>query len=170
MIPMSRKEVMRRVCFNLGFVDERRTLEGPFEVTQLLSSFLLTLHLNWDDLDGRWDQLSQKGIGWPKIEQEGLQQAKQAIGKMRDALAHGLIAFESDPEGEIDAIHLWTCSRQQTVDWDARLSVEQVRQMLKCFVRASAEHVGDFHTPCRRGEPCKQHVRPQEGQPIEADP
>lgn len=154
MMTSSRKEIMRRVRFNLDFIDGRKQGDGPYEVTQLLSSFLMTLHLNWDDLEGKWDQLSQKGIAWPKIEQEGLQQPKQAIHKMRNALAHGLIAFEEDSNGEIAAIHLWTCPDRRTVDWSARLTVLDVRQMLDCFVRAAEGTVGDLPRPRRKGESC----------------
>ena len=153
MMPKSRGDVMESVKFNLDFINSRKDKRGPFEVTQLLSSFLLTLHLNWDDLEGKWDQLPQHGIVWPRISQDGLQQPRQAMEKLRHALAHGCIAFEGDGSDEIAAVHLWTC-RYEAVDWSAKITVPQIREMLECFMKVASTHLTDLRKPKRVGDPC----------------
>ena len=44
------KEVIRRTMFNLRFVEKHAGQDGPYEVTQLLNSFLGALAHPWEEL------------------------------------------------------------------------------------------------------------------------
>ena len=42
------RDVMRRTMFNLRFIEEHQEQNGPFEVTQLVNSFLGALAHPWE--------------------------------------------------------------------------------------------------------------------------
>lgn len=156
MMTSNRREVMRRVRVNREFINlhkERKAI--VYEVTQLLSSFLLVLHLNWDDLEAEWPHIAPSISEWPIIEQYGLKQTRQAVGKIRDAFAHGLYTFEEGQKGEIEHIYFWTCPRgSKSVDWSARLSVKDLEDFLGCFCAIAEKKVGKMPQPLVKGNDC----------------
>ncbi len=130
----SRNDLVTRTLENLRYIDDHKSQDGPFEVTQLVNSFLLIVLQNWDDLESDWHHLKHGGVDWPPIQtSEPNMRPQSCINKIRDALAHGCFTFEGDGQGEIRILHLWTCVNGMTVDWDAQITVEQMNQMLKCF-------------------------------------
>jgi hypothetical protein len=61
-------DIMRRTMANLEFVEEHKSANGPFEVTQLLNSFLGALAHPWENLKGELNSISvvdAKREGWP---------------------------------------------------------------------------------------------------------
>jgi hypothetical protein len=61
-------DIMRRTMANLAFIEQRASTDGPFEVTQLINSFLGALAHPWETL---WKELNSISIsdaerqGWP---------------------------------------------------------------------------------------------------------
>ena len=154
MMPKSRKDIIDRTIENLRCVDER--VVAPHEVTQLVNSFLMTLLQNWDDLEPTWSNLSQKDIQWPKAAcSDPTLQPRDFIGKIRDALAHGCFVFEGHDGGEIERLSLWTCPDRTTVDWDLTITVNDMRQMLKCFASIAARQPLATREAKQKGQPCK---------------
>jgi hypothetical protein len=157
MMTASRKVLIERTRCNLEFIKQHATGDGPFEVTQLINSFLLAVMLNWDGLDKQWHRIGRGAVRWPIISQT-YQQPQQAIPKIRDALAHGNIAFE-ELNGQIGKVHLWTCPRDKTtVDWAAEITIDQLRSMLDCFVSVAKDALSKNNDlmpePKRCGEDC----------------
>ena len=157
MITRSRRTLIRRTLANLQFIDDRQSDDGPFEITQLVNSFLVILLQNWDDLESNWSHIEHAKLKWPTIQSSRPnQQPWQSIGKIRDAMAHGLFVFEEDDSKEICALHVWTCAtpNHETVDWDARITVEAMRQMLECFAMAAQRGVLKPRTARHSGDSC----------------
>jgi hypothetical protein len=160
MIVQTRREVLERTMANFGFIDAAARGATPasprvYEVTQLVNSFLMTLLQHWDDIEADWPHLPQAGVTWPRIESEPTLQARQCVGKIRDSLAHGLFVFEENDDGEIAALHMWTCPDQTTVDWHATISIGDMRAMLQCFVELAKRENLPFGHAKRRGDPCQ---------------
>lgn len=131
------KVFLSRTVVNLDFAKDKATKDGPYHVTQLVNSFLMTLLFNWDALEGEtWSTLSHNKC-WPHIDSSDSSMAtKDCVGKIRDALAHGLVCFEG--EKEIEKIHVWTRPKNTPqVDWHATITVQDMRKMLDCFVEAA---------------------------------
>lgn len=123
MMPTSRNGIVERTMTNYEFIKQAEASSPSdgqvkvYEATQLVNSFLMTLLQNWDELENDWPHLAQADLRWPSIKtSKSNQQARQCIGKIRDALAHGLFVFEESQSGEIAAMHLWTCADRKTVD------------------------------------------------------
>jgi len=139
MMPLSSKTILHNTMYNLKFIEERKDISGgPFEVTQLINSFLMVVLQNLDELKSTWDCEN------PSIN----------ITNIRHALAHGNIYFEPDENQEIKAIHLWTSRNRKIVDWDYRLEVEQLRVVLKKFVEFAEKHNPPLkEQPLQKGNP-----------------
>lgn len=157
MMTKSRKEIIERTMTNLRCVDERAA--APYEVTQLVNSFLMTLLQNWDDLESGWPHLSSEQVKWPKVQSsERNQQPKQCVGKIRDALAHGCFVFRGPDGGDIESMSMWTCPDRQTVDWDMTISVADMRSMLECFASLAAQQPLKEREKKQKGARCTEAV------------
>ena len=134
MMTSDRKDLVHRTIVNLDFVTQKSAEFGLHEVTQLINSFLAVLIINWDAVSRAWPHLSMEGISWPEIGQRSRRSPKDSIKKIRDALAHGLFTFEEGGSQQIIALYLWTCpEKDNAVDWDARVTVEDMRKILDCI-------------------------------------
>lgn len=160
MMVKSRKDILERTMSNLEFIEKAAVSPAlnesakVYEITQLVNSFLMTLLQNWDELKADWPYLKQAGLKWPSISTSApSQQARQCIGEIRNALAHGLFEFEEGQSGDITALHLWTCSDHETVKWHAEISVEDMRQMLNCFVQLAKQKDLQLRRPRQKGQP-----------------
>lgn len=152
--PESRRDFVRRTLFNLKFIENQAADDGPFEVTQLINSFLLVVLQNWDDLEDQWPHL-KKSQEWPQfVSSHEHWQPHQQVGKFRDAFAHGCFTADVDNAARIGNLRLWTCVDGKTVDWHAIVSVTQMRKMLTCFVVAAEAHLVRGLRGKRLGDPC----------------
>lgn len=80
--------------------------------------------------------------------------------KIRDALAHGNISFEADQKNEIAAIHLWTCPLgKDKVDWDCKLDIKQLRNILVEFVGFANDNDLPNRKPMKKGDACKKQLK-----------
>jgi len=165
MMTKSRKVIIERTMANLDCINAIKTLQAtagkvtaPYDVTQLVNSFLMTLLHNWDELKNGWPQLKQNGVMWPKIQSSKPNQpAQQCVGKIRNALAHGCFVFEGPEDGEIAALHLWICRPPdyKEVEWHAEISVSDMRQMLDCFVQLAEANDLPPRAAKRKGQSCQ---------------
>lgn len=144
MVPQSREEMIDRTIRNLEFVEHHAEASKLFEVTQLLNSFLLAVLYDWDDIEAEWSSRPQHSICWPDIVvSHKNMQVRDCIGKMRDAFAHGLFVVEGDADGVIEVIHFWTCAdktNRQRVDWDATVTVDAAKEILRCLHQHAKLH------------------------------
>jgi len=136
-------ELMRRTMFNLRFIQEKRSPTGPYEVTQLVNSFLGALAHPWEKYkrDLAAIPLSEAfENGWPRVapldpSDENPVTLGDLIRLMRNGIAHGNIDFAPDADGEIGLIrirniHPRSCRRT----WEAILTVREMEAFLYKFV------------------------------------
>ena len=67
------RDIMRRTMANLAFIERHKSDSGPYEVTQLINSFLGALAHPWEDMktELRGITLSEgETRGWPRIVKE----------------------------------------------------------------------------------------------------
>jgi hypothetical protein len=136
-------DVMRRSMANLAFIEAHASPAGPYEVTQLVNTFLGALAHPFEAMrdDLRTLPLAEAAThGWPTIARERPGDTEPSslgdlIRSLRNALAHGNIEFLSDGKGEIKAIRLWnTEPRTHRRIWGAVVTVPHMRRFLLAFV------------------------------------
>lgn len=136
-------ELMRRTMFNLRFIQEKRGPNGPYEVTQLVNSFLGALAHPWEKYKRELAAIPLASAfenGWPRVSpldpsNEDPATLGDLIRLIRNGIAHGNIEFASDANGEISLIRIWntlTGSRRRT--WEAILTVHEMEAFLHKFV------------------------------------
>lgn len=140
------RDMMRRTMENLRFVERHSSASGPFELTQLLNSFLGALAHPWEDLVGDLERISIEdaaAAGWPSIDRQLASDAPpRSLGDLlrhiRNGLAHGNIRYW-DHNGKIAAVEIVSKYRDSNTGefiraWGAVVTVEHMRQFLECFV------------------------------------
>jgi HEPN family protein len=141
-------DIMRRTISNLRFIENHSGPNGPYEVTQLINSFLGALAHPWeamrDDLMALPLNEAEK-LGWPHIAQgRASDVAPQSLGELirylRNSIAHGNIEFLPDGRGQIGALHLWNKDRGRRT-WGASISIDTTR----CFLMAFVSLIEDRH-------------------------
>jgi hypothetical protein len=133
-------DVMRRTMANLAFVEEHAGREGPFEVTQLINSFLGALAHPWEKLSPSLDiPLEHAALqGWP------IPSSEIAVGPvppslavlirwLRNGVAHGNLRFLSGGRGEIKAIQVENFDRGRRT-WRGTITIKDMRALLHRFV------------------------------------
>ena len=146
-------DIMRRTMANLEFIEAHSTRDGPYEVTQLINSFLGALAHPFEDFS---DDLKRLPVdeavkrGWPAINKElgtdrDLSTVDELIRVLRNAVAHGNIEFRSDGRGEIHALHLWNSdTRSNRRTWGATVTASDARKLLTLFVSLIEERHRDY--------------------------
>lgn len=135
-------DIMRRSMMNLGFVEAHASPAGPYEVTQLINTFLGALvhpfeSMQEDDLMSG-PIANAIALGWPAIGRARpndleLASLGELIRAMRNAMAHGNLEFFPDTKGQIQAIHLWNNNRGRRT-WGGIVTVQDMRRFLVSFV------------------------------------
>lgn len=148
------RDLMHRTMENLRIVDELHFAgDGsrygcPYEVTQLVNSFLGALAYPWEDLRGGFFKSSvedaRRRWGFPEMpaSDENDNEPKnlhQLLRELRNGVAHGNIKFFADSTDEIESIEIWNMAEDRKTKkgyrtWGTRLSVAQLRQFLEAFV------------------------------------
>jgi hypothetical protein len=143
------RDIMRRTIQNLEFIERHAGADGPYEVTQLLNSFLGALAHPWeayrDDLATVRLEAAHEA-GWPRIVKELTSDREpdslgDLVGLMRNAVAHGNIALLPSAASDIRALRLWNINRGRRT-WGTIITVADMRAFLVCFV-ALAEQLYD---------------------------
>ncbi|HKH81722.1 MAG TPA: HEPN family nuclease, partial [Methylovirgula sp.] len=120
---------------------------GPFEVTQLVNSFLGALVHPWENLRGDLNDLSISDAivkGWPPIQRERpSDQEPTSLGDLirlvRNGVAHGNIEFLPGPQGDIRALSIWNKDGRGRRTWGTIISTDDMRNLLICFVTIAEE-------------------------------
>lgn len=143
--------LMERTLFNLDYIHRRqRGKDGPFEVTQLLNSFLGALihpkeawfefipmmpiselaEDGWPPIPNRYDLFSPE-----RTKPESPKHLQDLVRLMRNALAHGNMELIPDRQGNINGIRLWNLNKQDKVTWATQIDTFNLDQFLRRFVK-----------------------------------
>jgi hypothetical protein len=144
------KELMQRTMYNLKFIENLKDdKHGPYEVTQLINSFIGAMAHPWEK--SKWrkeltkitlEQAQQKG--WPHIvTEEGSRDTPESLEDLirviRNAIAHGNLDFVRQPGvDEIEVVDLWNRGRGKDT-WRARVRVKDLRSFLDRFFELANE-------------------------------
>jgi len=142
-----RLELMRRTMRNLEFIEQHRDLQkGPYEVTQLVNSFLGALAHPWEDLRDdlkTWSLDEARARGWPFPHDQSGENPRtlgRLLGLVRNAFAHGNVAFHGPKDGEIETVVIWNKEpRSGEETWRGTFNVHDLRQFLACFVQLAEQ-------------------------------
>lgn len=157
--------LMYRTIQNLEFIDRHKDHDGPFEVTQLINSFLAVVAHPWDQLldCGKLRQVKLESRVFrecefpvfPNLPVEGtstrVDDAYQLLSVLRNGMAHGNMALldrktlrslrQTGPlprvkVDEIAGIKLWNrASDEAPITWCTALDIYELRQTLKAMMR-----------------------------------
>jgi len=140
---------------NLRYVEERQTDQGPYEVTQLINSFLGAFAHPWEKykkgirrkhLEEAWAE------GWPRLDKEeqadkDLKFLGDQLRLIRNGIAHGNIEMLcKNAEGDITHLKIWNLkqpSKPESRDWGTVVAIGQLREFLDCFVVLADQIVGN---------------------------
>ncbi len=156
--------LMYRTIQNLEFIDHQRSHNGPFEVTELINSFLAVVAHPWDRLLDKC-KLENVGVesatfrecgfpGFPALPVEGkaaeVNNACELLRVLRNGMAHGNMELldrrtlrnlrQTGPlprvtENEIAGISLWNRAGDGRINWRTALNVYELRQVLTAMMR-----------------------------------
>jgi HEPN pEK499 p136 len=135
-------DIMRRTMANLAFIEQRASSDGPFEVTQLINSFLGALAHPWETLRKELNSISisdAESQGWPIPQPEPTaDQAATTLGDLirllRNGVAHGNISFLRGGHGQIAALQIENRNSQGRRTWGVIVTPETMRRFLERFV------------------------------------
>ena len=146
-------DIMRRSMANLAFVEAHAGSKGPYEVTQLINTFLSAFMHPFEamqhDLMARPLQ-EAAAFGWPTIKKESPSDNEPAslgdlVRLMRNSVAHGNIEFLPDGENQIKALRIWnTRPHGGPRNWGAIVTVDDMRMLLDHFVELVEIRHRDF--------------------------
>ena len=137
-------DMMDRTVANLEFVERHATANGPYEVTQLVNSFLGALAHPWETFQPSFNSISisdAEKSGWPSIRKElPTDRDPQSLGDLirliRNGVAHGNIEFISGSNDDIESIKLENKDRSHRT-WGAIVTIKDMRKFLVHFVQAA---------------------------------
>src|SRR5260370_14025458 len=145
------RDIMRRTIENLKFVERNAAPTGPFEVTQLINSFIGALAHPWEQLKAELNEMPlSNAVGWPVIEKERPNdEDPKSIGDLvrllRNAIAHGNIDFLPGNKAEIKALRVWNTRRT----WGTLLTVSDMRRFLTSLLGSRRNCSGVRSNPNR---------------------
>jgi len=146
-------DIMRRTMLNLEFIEVHADPAGPYEVTQLINSFLGALAHPFEAMRTELMSLSlaeTTTLGWPSITKEKptdneLTCLGDLIRLMRNGLAHGNVEFLDGGDGQISSLRIWNIDpRTRTRTWGTVLSIDALRLLLCRFVELIEQRHKDF--------------------------
>jgi hypothetical protein len=134
--------------FNLRYIEGVRNSDGPYEVTQLVNSFLAALAHPWEELKSnlKCTTLHQAAAeGWPVLKRERPDDVEPtSLGDLlrlvRNSFAHGNIEFLGSGTSEITHLRIWNMTpNTDRRTWGTIASVADMRQFLERFVELADE-------------------------------
>lgn len=155
--------LMYRTIQNYEFIEQKKDHNGPFEVTQLINSFLALVAHPWDQLLDKnklgfgIDSRVFKDCGFPsfpRLAVEGtpanIDTAYELLRVLRNSMAHGNMELldrkalrklrQTGPlarvaETEIAGLELWNQNDGGIVTWRTALSIYELQQVLNGMMR-----------------------------------
>jgi HEPN pEK499 p136 len=140
------RDPMKRTMCNLRYIKRHCSDDGPYEVTQLVNSFLGALAHPWEHHKAQLKQMSlleAEKKGWPILEKElptdrDPKNLGDLLGLVRHSFAHGNIKFLGEDSCEITGLQFWNiCEGKRT--WGSVATVKQLGQFLDRFVELAKE-------------------------------
>lgn len=140
-------DIMHRTMDNLRYIEADATPNGPYEVTQLINSFLGALAHPWEKYKPQLKNMSlakARECGWPEFkkgctEDHDPTSLEDLLRLIRNAFAHGNILFIPEPTSdEIARIEFWN-NRGDRRTWGTTLDIADLRRFLDCFVALADE-------------------------------
>lgn len=153
-------DIMRRSMANLAFIDAHASASGPYEVTQLINTFLGALAHPFEAMRADLMALPLSVAvkeGWPRITKELPSDREPSslgdlIRLMRNSVAHGNIEFLPDGRGQIQSVRIWnTDPGTGRRTWGAVVTVHDMRLILDRFVELIERRHRDFGWYERQG-------------------
>ena len=143
------RDLMRRTIANLKYIEEHATDNGPYEVTQLVNSFLGALVHPWEELTKGLDKTKPyppfENWTWPSLTKDKdsdktPKDFTEALRHIRNGLAHGHVEFKPGNNGEIKAIRIWDEDpKAKRRIWGTTLTVEHMRYLLERFIELAEQ-------------------------------
>ena len=142
------RDIMRRTMKNLRFIETNAKKNSPYEITQLINSFLGALAHPWESFRDDLEKLpleEAQAAGWPKLAKEKRTDSDpRSLGDMvrllRNGIAHGNVEFLSGPGREIRALRIWNVNpRSCKRTWGAVVTIQDMRTFLLRFVDLAEE-------------------------------
>lgn len=136
-------DVMKRTIFNFEFIKKQASSEGPYEITQLINSFLGAMAHPWEQYKNELNNISLTEAdkqGWPKINKElSSDKDPKHLGDLlrliRNGIAHGNIKYFPDEDNEINVLQIWNINhKSKKRDWGTLLTVDLMEIFLYKFV------------------------------------
>lgn len=161
-------DLMKRTMHNLKTIEQMdRSSGGVYEVTQLVNSFLAALAYPWEEwkVDSYKMSLAEATEkGWPQFKKsdpldDDPKDLRDLLRLVRNAFAHGNIAFVPDGQGNISMLEIWNEDNGYRT-WGTKATLLDIRQFLVCFV----EHAHGL------GSPRPRNNRPHRNDPIRGRP
>lgn len=146
-------DIMRRSMANLAFIEAHANPAGPYEVTQLVNTFLGALAHPFEALRNDLMAISlteAADLGWPAVTGERSGDTEPSslgdlIRSFRNALAHGNLELLSDGRGQIKAVRVWNSDpRSRRRIWGAIVTVADMRRFLDAFVALVEQRHREF--------------------------
>jgi hypothetical protein len=177
------QELMERTMVNLKIIDALHKVgEGtgeldPFEVTQLVNSFLGALAYPWERLKLRHHGDEPWSLGYEEMmDRYGFPQLRPSqatdtppknfrdmVRQLRNGMSHGNIEFYSDLRRDIAHVEVWNCEGGKRT-WGTRMSISEMRQFLDGFVKFASdslvERTGNEEYRCRERDSNPHGVTP----------
>lgn len=144
--------VLHRTLHNLEYIDRRARPNGPFEVVQLINSFMGAAVHPWENLLKAEDELvnlSKREVKWPSLvksnpDDDEPSDFHEEMAWIRHAFAHGNIEY-LNAEGSIVGIEIRNCGysrkQQKRITWGTSLDLHQLRQLLDSYAEIAARIV-----------------------------
>ncbi len=149
------RDIMRRTLFNLEFIEQHATeRDGPYEVTQLINSFLGAVAHPWETYRPALDSIPLTAMeNWPTLPREkDTDEDPQTVGHvlrlLRNGIAHGNIDFLQSGNDDIRPLRIRNMQRNRRT-WGIIIKVADLRRLVTEFV-ALAEHLGDIELTTRK--------------------
>lgn len=135
------RDLLRRTMANLKYIEDRSADHGPYEVTQLINSFLAGLAHPWEEYK---QELKTRSIddaiqdGWPELRKERADDVDpEHLGDLlwlvRNSFAHGNIEFQSTGGNRITHLRFWNKNRKGKRTWGTVVPVSYLRRLLEKF-------------------------------------
>lgn len=166
---------IKRTLFNLDFIHKRSTDNGPYEVTQLVNSFLGAFVFPWETFyRGKFGDITvEEAHDHWKIpilthslasDSGDPQYLRQVIRMTRNGIAHGHIRCSPDASNQIWLIEIWDEAKDETGTyqrhWGTRITLPQTREFLNGFGALALEFWSD------QGRQVERRI----GRPLEVAP
>lgn len=135
-------DIMRRTMVNLRYVEHQATKSGPYELTQLINSFLGALAHPWEQYRTELNAMalaSAVELSWPELRKEHeSDKDPTSLGHLlqllRNGIAHGNLTFLPDGKGQIAALKIISKDRKGNRTWGTIITPEAMRTLLRRFV------------------------------------